>query len=340
MRRIQSFNRGQRLLLFALIFGGGILLLLAITVFLVLESLNSGPREVARTQLEGVTVTEFVTLLGDDAYPATITTAPDGAVYTGSYDTGAVWAISADGETITELDNTRERIGAVTGLAFSPDGTLYILDRLESDPSVSGGMIWRVLADGTLEEVGDLDDERGFVAPHDLVFDASGRLYVSDRGRREVWRFEPDGSSSLWWRVPESDPLSQNAIVTGLGYDPVRDAILITDSEAGTIYRVGVEDGSSEIVYRFQGTNDPPGFDGVTTSPDGRVFAAAFGARDVVEIRDGEMIVLATGFRGGSDVAYADGRLIVTNFDQRSLVLPGIEPQLPFALDVVTLPEE
>lgn len=338
-QRIQGFNRGQRILLFALIFGGGILLLLAVTVFLVVESLNSGPREVARTQLEGVTVMEFVTLPDDDSYPATVTTAPDGTVYTGSYDTGVVWAITPDGETITELPNTRERIGAVTGLAFSPDGLLHILDRLDSNPSVTGGIIWRVLADGTLEEVADLDSETGFVSPHDLVFDAAGRLYVSDRGQREVWRREPDGSSSLWWTVPPSDPRAAGAIPTGLGYDAAQDAILVTDSEAGAVYRVSVSDASTEIIYWYDGTLNPPGFDGVTASPDGRVFAAAFGARDVVEIREGEMILLATGFRGGSDLAYADGRLYVTNFDQRSLVLPGIEPQLPFALDVVILPE-
>jgi hypothetical protein len=34
-----------------------------------------------------------------------------------------------------------------------------------------------------------------------------------------------------------------------------------------------------------------------------------------------------------------DGRLIVANFDSVSLVQPGVRPQLPFALDVITLPQ-
>lgn len=334
IQRIQRLNRGQRVLVFVLTFSGGLLLILALTVFLILTAVNSAPREVARTQLEDVTVTQWVALPDDDAYPATIAVSPDGTIYTASYKTGAVWSISPHEQTITELPDTRETFGAVTGLTFSPDGVLFVLDRLDFNPRAAGGTIWRVLADGQVEPFGMLGNERGFVSPHDLVFDAAGNLYISDRGRREVWRLDTDGRSSLWWRVPDED-----AIPTGLAYDPVRNTILITDSEVGAIYRVSLDGKTTEMVYRYPGTSSPPGFDGITVSPDGRVFAAAFGARDVVEIRDGDMIVLATGFRGGSDLVYFDNRLFVTNFDQRSLVLPGIQPQLPFALDVITLPD-
>ena len=48
--------------------------------------------------------------------------------------------------------------------------------------------------------------------------------------------------------------------------------------------------------------------------------------------------MIAGHFRGASDVEFAaPNRLYVTNFDQSSIVLPIVRPQLPFAIDVIEL---
>ncbi|GAB4522655.1 MAG: hypothetical protein OHK0046_35530 [Anaerolineae bacterium] len=338
IQRIQHLGRGQRILLFILLFGGGLLLIGAITVLLILLGVNNSPREVAQALAEGVTVTEFAQLPDDDAYPAAVAAVADGTIYTGSYATGAVWRISPDGSTLTELPNTRERIGSVAGLDVGPDGALYILDRLNSSPGVAGGVLWRIAPDS--EDVVDTgfvpDDTRGFVSPHSLTVDANGAVYVTDRGRHEVWRFTPEGAAVMWWQVPGGN--AEETLPTGIAYDPSTGTVLISEFSRSAVYRVGLDGSTIEELY--SANNDGPGFDGLAVAPDGTVYVAALGSRTVERLTDDLPQILASGFRGVSDVAYAGGRLIATNFDQRSLVVPGITPQLPFALDVINLPAE
>jgi len=104
-------------------------------------------------------------------------------------------------------------------------------------------------------------------------------------------------------------------------------------------YRIALEDQSTHILYQYNGSEEgEPGFDGVTVSEDGTIYLAAFASRELMRLTDGEVVTLVAGFRGVSDVVYVDGTIYATNFDSRGLVLPGIQPQLPFALDVITLP--
>lgn len=347
MQNIQKFNRGQRLLIFMFLFGGGLLLIIALVVGLILLTVNSEPRAQARAVDEAVTVREFVTLPDDDSYPATVAVASDGTVYTASYASGVVWSITPEGRR-REVTGTRDEIGSAAALAVAPDNSLFILDRLDSDPRAAGGVIWKLSPDGTLTEFGAIDDEQGFVSAQDIAVDSAGNVYVSDRGRRDVWRFTPDGVGELFWRVPPDDERIDDVTPTGLAYDASTDTLLITDLPADTIYRVGLENPSTngentEIVYRYPedgDSRDQPDFDGITVAPDGTIYVAAY--RDdenngVVRLDGNTVTYLATNFRGATDVAYFDGRIYVTNFDSQSLVLPGIKPHLPFAIDVVEL---
>jgi sugar lactone lactonase YvrE len=335
-QRLQMMSRAERLVIFILIFGGGLMLLVALTIFLLLHAINTAPRVQAFASVDGITVTEFAALPDDDAYPAAVTVTADGVVYTASYATGAVWALGDNGQAV-ELPGTREQIGSVTGLAAGPDGTLYILDRIDYNPRAAGGMIWRVTPDGRLAQFGVIDDTTGFVSPFDIAADPYGYVYVSDRGRRAVWRFDRDGAGVPWWQIPADDAEIETAIPTGLAYDPAHDAIIVTDAEADTVYRVALDGHSSEIVYRYTAARDAPTFIGVTVSPEGAIYVAARSAGEVVRVDGGELITLAENFRGVNDVDFHAGRLYATNFDQRSLILPGLQPQLPFALDVIDL---
>lgn len=338
IQRIQSLPRGQRILIFTLFFGGGLMGIAALTAFLLLLSINSEPRQEANAMMEGVTIREFAQLPDDNSYPAAIASAVDGTLYTASYDTGVVWQISQAGE-VTELPETRERIGSVTGLTVAADGTLYILDRINSNPRAAGGILWRLRDDVLHEFAVQLDGTTDFVSPDDVETDPAGNIYVTDRGRREVWRFAPEGASALWWMIPPETERADEMIPTGLAYDAAHDAMIITESETGAIFRVSLVDNTTEQIYQFEGAGSKqPGFDGVTVGAEGQVYAAAFANHRVVWITDGVMEYLAADFRGASDVTYYDNRIYVTNFDSRSLVLPGIEPQLPFGIDVLTLP--
>ncbi|MBC8099579.1 MAG: SMP-30/gluconolactonase/LRE family protein [Armatimonadetes bacterium] len=331
----QGMGRGQRVIVFVLLMVGGLLLIGALTVGLILLSVNTTPRSVAIALRPEVTVSQFAALPDDDAYPATVTVAPDGTVYTGSYMSGTVWAITPDGA-LSELPNTRETIASVTGLAIATDGALLILARQDSNPRSAGGLIYR-WQDGDLTEFAQMDDARGMVAPADLAVDAAGRIYAVDRGRREVWRWEADGTGGTLWWTPNST--SPTGLPTGIAYDAANDTLLVTDTDDNTITRIPVADSSAaEVIYRYTLEANKPALDGIAVGADGTLYVTALDQNGLARIKDNDLIYLVGTFRGASDVAIApDGRLYVTNFDSAALVVPGVAPQLPFGIDVVRL---
>ncbi|PJF22333.1 MAG: hypothetical protein CUN56_06545 [Phototrophicales bacterium] len=331
IKRIQLLNRSQRLVIFLLMFGGVLMGLVALTLLLYSLTLNAGSRLMAVPAIEGITVREFVQLPGDDAYPSALAVSLDGVVYTASYQTGAVWQISPEGE-LLELPDTREQIGSVTGLAVDGQNVLYILDRLDPNPNAAGGMIWQWTAETGLQAFNEQD--AGFVSPSDITVDEVGNLYVADFGRREVWRIEPNGAASLWW-VPPDVELS-NVRPTGLDYHA--GMLYVTDSIQDTIYRFMADDpAQTEQVYRHHFPGETPGYDGIAVADDGTIYIATL-EMGVMRLTIGEDVeVIARDFRGSSDLDVFGNLIYVTNFDSRSLYDVFLNPQLPFALDVITL---
>lgn len=342
MRSLQSMSTPQRRFIWLTFFAGGLLLLVALFALLSFGSLNSAARTQGTALLPGVTVRQFAALPDNDAYPPALAIAADGTVYTGSFASGAVWAISPDGAQVIEVPGTRDGIGSVSALAPLSDGSLLVLDVLDTDPRTAGGRVVRV-QNGLVTPYAEPDDTRGFVSPNDMVVTPDGALFVTDGGRNEVWRFDTNAGGEIegrvWWVAPTAASAGQpRTFLTGIAYDPAHDALLITDPETSTIYRAALSDGATEVVYRHGNRPFPPEFDGLTVAPDGTIFAAAFGQNGVARVDGNELLYIAGLFRGSSDVERAaDGRLIVTNFDQSALVIPMIQPQLPFALDVIEL---
>jgi sugar lactone lactonase YvrE len=338
IQRIQQLPQGQRRIAFWGLMIGGVALLVLITIWLVLGAINSQDNRDSVALVEDVTVAAYGTLPDDDAYPAAVTTLPDGTVLAGSFKSGTIWGITPDG-TVNEVGNSRNEIGAVSGLAVGTDGTVYIVDQDDADPRTSGGSLKRMAADGTITHFAGIADERGFVSPDDVTVDAAGNVYVSDRGRDEVWRFNPDGTGGVaWWTPPEISGATEYA-PTGLAYDAAHDSILITDSSNNVIYRVSLDGATTETVYQHGNRPDAPVFDGITVTPDGTIYVAAL-TRDRIARVDGDTLSYIAGlFRGPSDVDYSPSAdaLFVTNFDSGALVVPGLSPRLPFTIDVVKL---
>ncbi|MEP7293048.1 MAG: hypothetical protein ABI835_14800, partial [Chloroflexota bacterium] len=97
-------------------------------------------------------------------------------------------------------------------------------------------------------------------------------------------------------------------------------------------------DDATEVLYHHGGRATPPGFDGAVVTPDGTLYVAALGQNGIARVEDGRLDYIAGLFRGSSDVDFgAPNCLYVTNFDQSSIVIPVVRPQLPFALDVIEL---
>ncbi|MBZ0297448.1 MAG: hypothetical protein K8L99_33120 [Anaerolineae bacterium] len=338
IKNIQRLPRGQRIVVFALFLGGALLSLVALTAILIYITFNNADRTQGVGLIDGVTVRELATLPDDDAYPASVAVGPDGNVYTGSYVTGAIWRIDQAGN-VTEISGTRDAIGAVAGLTITADGSILVVDQYDADALTLGGDVKQVTPDGSVRVFATGGPDNDFTLPDDITLDSQGNVYITDRGRGEVWRFAPDGSGgSAWWVPPAGENDAPRKALTGLAYDPAHNAILVTDSNLDAIYRVSIDSGSAETLYQHQGSEFPPGLDGITAASDGTLYVATVTQNGVATLDDtGELAYIAGAFRGDSDVEYHDGQIYVANFDSYSLVVTLISPRLPFGIDVITL---
>ena len=330
------FPRLRALLFLLLSLAFGAVLIIAMTWFVI----GSPPRSQAVAIADGIKVAEFATLPDDDAYPAALAIDADGILYTGSYQTGALWSITSDGA-VREIPGSRERIGAVSALDVAPDGALYILDRV-APLNAEGAVVWR-LAGGELASLFEISSEAFFggVLPDDIAIDSESRIYISDR-LGHVLRYGQNGEplgergEAYWWHAPCRDDCE----ITGIAYDRANEALLIADPAAEAIYRVAIADAPGDMSTLLHGAEQKNdyGLDGVTVTPSGDIYLALLNWNRVARVEDGTPVMLAKDFRGASDIAFdgARSRLYVTNWNQFSLAF-GTRPQLPFALDVVDL---
>ena len=337
-----SSTRLRALLGMALFLVVGALVVIGITLWVI----GSPPRSQAVALLEGISAAEFAALPDDDAYPAAVALASDGTLYTGSYQTGALWTVDADGN-VREISGARQLIGSVTGLDVGPDDTLYILDRI-SALEAKGAKVWRY-TDGDLGLLFTLPDmpARGFL-PDDIAVDGAGRIYISDRVGH-LLAYDADGQSlaaddqPYWWQLP----CATGCEATGLAYDEGRDAILVADAATDSMYRIKLADGApggSERIYTGVqaggngGQAGEYGIDGIDIAPSGDIYLALLAQNRVARLDGQQLTMLAKDFRGASDLVYdaTRERLIVTNWNQFSLGF-GTRPQLPFALDALEL---
>jgi len=332
-----GFPRLRALLSLLLALAFGLVLIAAMTWFVI----GSAPRSQAVAIANGILVAEFATLPDDEAYPAALAINADGTLYTGSYQSGALWSINPAGA-VSEIRGSRERIGSVTGLDLAPDHMLFILDRI-APLKAEGAIVWRY-AKGELDQLFEIRAETFFgnVLPDDIAVDSAGRIYISDR-LGHVLRYsaagEPlgDGGGAYWWIAS----CSERCEITGIAYDQANDALLIADPAAEAVYRVTITDGSAgDTVTLIDGADQKSdfGFDGIALSRSGDVYLALLNWNRVARLEAGELFMLAKDFRGASDIAYdaARHRLYVTNWNQFGLAF-GTRPQLPFAIDVIDL---
>jgi len=339
-KNLSRLNVPQRRFVFFAVVIGVVLLFIGAAAFLINAAVNTSERMISVALDPAISVREYAALPDDNAYPAALAVAPDGTVVTGSYSTGAVWRIALDG-VVTEILGARDLIGAVSGFAIGADNSVYVVDQMDTDPRSTGGVIWVIVGD-QVTDLGLQPDATGWITPNDITLDLTNTLYITDSGRGEIWRFLPGSTEGqLWWAVPRpaQNADNQRRALTGIAFDAQTSAIIAADGEQNTLYRIPIASADEEIVYAHGNAANPPGFDGVTVAPDGTIYVTALGQNGVARVDgDGQLTYIAGLFRGASDLEITgNGLIYVTNFDQASIVLPFIAPQLPFAIDVIDL---
>lgn len=300
-----------------------------------------GDRRVPSAEYEGVEVRTLVELPGKRAYPEALTIGPDGNIYVAGFCTGDIWQVTLSGELRVWSRGGDERIQAASGLAFGPDGALYVADHGDCNPRRSRSSLKRISPDGqTIERIGDITEND---IPNALTFDMNGVLYLTDTQHGTIrWLDLERNRLMTWWNLPRVG--SAAARPTGLAYDSLTDSLVVADTASGTVYRVAFDEergaGKSSILYQ----QDTRELDGLTLDDQGRIFLTFFNLNKVAMLdpSTNNLVFLARNFREPSDVAYFNGVVYVTNFDGLSLApLVGwvIDPSLPFTIDAIILPE-
>lgn len=324
---------------------GVVFLVFAFTAVLYYLNVRSFPRSVPAAFLPDVTTQEFIVFEDEEAYPAALAAA-DGTLYVGGYLSGAVWSVDRAGN-LSEIPGTRGTIGSVIGMDVGADGSLYVLDRVQP-LAAAGAAIWRIMGE-QVEQIASLppDGTRRISLPNDIAVDDEGNIYVVDvdSSLRRIWRFAPGGESGeIWWIAPR-DPANP----AGLAYDSANQRLLVTEVASNAIYAIPIAAAdpaaATEVVYQYDGpVAETPGFNGLTIAPDGTIYVAELAQNEVSRLEDGELVPLAGGYRGGSDLAYdaETGRLFINNWDQSWLVPQQffivrfyVGPRLPFSVDVI-----
>jgi gluconolactonase len=157
----------------------------------------------------------------------------DGSIWCGG-ERGQIYRIEPDGSSMEQIASSD---GFSQGMAFDTEDNLYICDL------VHAGVMKLDTQSGSLEKFANGTEERGINIANFPVFDAEGRLYVSDSHAFKdpgpgIFRFNPDGSGELWYGEPVD-------FANGLAFSPDRRYLYVAETFGNAVFRLPIEDDGS-----------------------------------------------------------------------------------------------
>lgn len=180
------------------------------------------------------------------SFPEAPVALEDGSVIVAEVRSGLVTHLSAQGELSTYADCG----GGPCGLAFGPDGALYVCNNggsayrpgsfvsVGSSPENTGGLIQRV--DSKTREVTTLHTHCGenlLSAPNDIVFDEHGGFYFSDIGKRHS-RHRDNGA--LYYATCDGSGVREVAYnvaaANGVGLSPDGKVVYVAETETSRLW--------------------------------------------------------------------------------------------------------
>ncbi|MCC7254274.1 MAG: hypothetical protein IT540_20630, partial [Hyphomicrobium sp.] len=221
----------------------------ALLVWTDIQNRLSSPRREVVARAEGVSVSTFLSLDVERAFPSGLVDDGQGGFLVTLLGTGAIDRVSADG-----TRSNFQQLTAPGAIARGADGALYVIDYQSAD-SRTFGQLKRIAPDGQVSYFGEALNEGKLPLFAQLAVDGAGNVYVSHPDNASVWRVPPEGVAALWWSVPPVGGVAGQPI--GLAYATREDALLIADPGTGSIYRLSLADDApvAETLYRQAGLN-------------------------------------------------------------------------------------
>jgi gluconolactonase len=239
----------------------------------------------------------------------------DGNLFFVNWLSSSIVKFSPDG-VASEFFNTG---GIPAGLAFHPDGSLYVAD--EGD-DIHGLM--RITPDGNAQILINEYEGRPLNGANDLVFDANGVVYFSD-----PWRTSLENPVGGLYRLFPDGALEQLdtglAFPNGLALTANGTALILAETMRNRL--LGYElraDGSVGPGTHWADTYPPPGPDGMAFDIEGNLYVAHYSGRGVVVFDPAGQSVgkIEVPGRNPTNVAFGgeDGRiLVITEVETGSL---------------------
>jgi gluconolactonase len=196
----------------------------------------------------------------------------EGNLFFVNWEKSSIVKVTPEGQA-SEFFNTG---GIPAGLAFHPDGSLYVADEGEH---IHG--VLRITMDGESEIVVNEYEGKPLNGANDLVFDRNGVLYFSDpwgsNGENPIggfYRRFPDG------RFEQID--RGLAFPNGVTLNADESAVYLAETYRNRILRYAINpDGTLGQRQKWAGTHLPPGPDGMAFDASGNLYVAHYSGQCV-----------------------------------------------------------
>jgi gluconolactonase len=192
----------------------------------------------------------------------------DGNLFFVNWLTSSIVKLTPAGQA-SEFFNTG---GIPAGLAFHPDGSLYVADEGEH---IHG--IMRITPDGQASILVNEYQGKPLNGANDLVFDRNGVLYFSD-----PWGSSAEQPTGGFYRLFPDGSLEQIdsglAFPNGVALTADGSAVLLAETSRNRLLRYPIlPDGSLGPREHWADTTLPPGPDGMAFDANGDLYVAHFG---------------------------------------------------------------